>query len=610
MSRASSARRIAAAAVYGGGGLAGLGIAGFGVLMAEAKVARRAIGRPFGLVGPDATGLYGEGPASRSSSPCSVTPARSGSASATPGTRRAPCSRPGWRRWRARRPPRSSAVGGAQSRDLAGQLERLLHSSPLPHAALIMIGANDMTHRVRPAERVHALGLAVRRAARARHRRRRRHLPRPRHDRADPPAAALAGPRVEPRPGRRPDRGRRRGRGPHGLARRPARAGVRGPPDRDVQRRPVPPVRPRLRQGRRGPAAQRVRRARPVAGRRPRAAARLPARRGARAASRAPRCGPCATPAPRSSASELGGQRPRPARSLGRAAAPPAPGAGDATPEPTAGTAEPAQPDEAQPTATSRDSPVSGDVGVEGSSTRRPRRHPAGGPPCPRPSSSRPPARRSAGPSRARSRTSGRTTWRWPRSCGPRWPRCPSLDPAELDDLYLGCAEPWGEHGIEHGPGRRGAGRAGPPARRHGQPVLRVQRADHPDGLPRDQGRRGRRVRLGRRRVRVAGTRASPAPGRATRTGSNPLFARRRGAQRGHAASNETWHDPRQDGQLPDVYLAMGQTAENVATLRGISRARQDEWGVREPEPGREGHRRRASSPARSRRSRRRTARW
>ena len=32
---------------------------------------------------------------------------------------------------------------------------------------------------------------------------------------------------------------------------------------------------------------------------------------------------------------------------------------------------------------------------------------------------------------------------------------------------------------------------------------------------------------------------------------------------------------------MPDIYIAMGQTAENLATLRGISRAEQDEFGVR-----------------------------
>ena len=31
---------------------------------------------------------------------------------------------------------------------------------------------------------------------------------------------------------------------------------------------------------------------------------------------------------------------------------------------------------------------------------------------------------------------------------------------------------------------------------------------------------------------------------------------------------------------MPDVYIAMGQTAENVATLRGVSRLEQDQWGV------------------------------
>jgi acetyl-CoA C-acetyltransferase len=45
-------------------------------------------------------------------------------------------------------------------------------------------------------------------------------------------------------------------------------------------------------------------------------------------------------------------------------------------------------------------------------------------------------------------------------------------------------------------------------------------------------------------------------------------------------ADNATWIDPRQQGLLPDIYLAMGQTAENIVTSRGISRARQDEWGV------------------------------
>ncbi|WP_290703541.1 MULTISPECIES: acetyl-CoA C-acetyltransferase [Gordonia] len=41
-----------------------------------------------------------------------------------------------------------------------------------------------------------------------------------------------------------------------------------------------------------------------------------------------------------------------------------------------------------------------------------------------------------------------------------------------------------------------------------------------------------------------------------------------------------TWHDPRNDAFLPDVYIPMGQTAENVAAFTGISREDQDRWAV------------------------------
>ncbi|SHH31223.1 acetyl-CoA C-acetyltransferase [Streptomyces sp. 3214.6] len=46
-------------------------------------------------------------------------------------------------------------------------------------------------------------------------------------------------------------------------------------------------------------------------------------------------------------------------------------------------------------------------------------------------------------------------------------------------------------------------------------------------------------------------------------------------------AGVDTWHDPREGGSLPDVYIQMGQTAENVAQLKGISRQEQDEFAVR-----------------------------
>lgn len=62
----------------------------------------------------------------------------------------------------------------------------------------------------------------------------------------------------------------------------------------------------------------------------------------------------------------------------------------------------------------------------------------------------------------------------------------------------------------------------------------------------------------------------------------NPLFdeAQARTAKRAEGGA-DVWHDPRQDDLLPDVYIAMGQTAENVAQITGITREDQDAWGVR-----------------------------
>ena len=55
----------------------------------------------------------------------------------------------------------------------------------------------------------------------------------------------------------------------------------------------------------------------------------------------------------------------------------------------------------------------------------------------------------------------------------------------------------------QHGARRHHAARPRGPGR-DGHPLLLLVGADHPDGLPRDQGRRGRHLRLGRRRDRVA----------------------------------------------------------------------------------------------------------
>ena len=59
----------------------------------------------------------------------------------------------------------------------------------------------------------------------------------------------------------------------------------------------------------------------------------------------------------------------------------------------------------------------------------------------------------------------------------------------------------------------------------------------------------------------------------------NPRFADAEGRTADRSADEVgDWTAP--EG-LPDIYIAMGQTAENVAQHKGVSRQAQDEWGVR-----------------------------
>ncbi len=62
----------------------------------------------------------------------------------------------------------------------------------------------------------------------------------------------------------------------------------------------------------------------------------------------------------------------------------------------------------------------------------------------------------------------------------------------------------------------------------------------------------------------------------------NPVFADA-GDRTAHIAEQGAadWNDPREDEHLPDVYIAMGQTAENLALLKDVSREDMDHFGVR-----------------------------
>jgi acetyl-CoA C-acetyltransferase len=61
----------------------------------------------------------------------------------------------------------------------------------------------------------------------------------------------------------------------------------------------------------------------------------------------------------------------------------------------------------------------------------------------------------------------------------------------------------------------------------------------------------------------------------------NPEFDEARARTEKFAGGGQTWVDPRENGLVPDAYIAMGQTAENLAQVKGISREEMDEFGVR-----------------------------
>jgi acetyl-CoA C-acetyltransferase len=157
--------------------------------------------------------------------------------------------------------------------------------------------------------------------------------------------------------------------------------------------------------------------------------------------------------------------------------------------------------------------------------------------------------------------------------------KVPQLDPADIDDLMLGCGLPGGEQGYnmarviaillgyDHLPGTT-VNRYCSSSLQTTRMAFHAIKAGEGDAF----------ISAGVECVsRLAAGSSDSWPD--TR---NPVFAtaEARGAQRAEAGA-DTWHDPRQDGELPDVYIAMGQTAENVAQLRGVSRLEQDEFGVR-----------------------------
>src|ERR1700733_10283202 len=157
--------------------------------------------------------------------------------------------------------------------------------------------------------------------------------------------------------------------------------------------------------------------------------------------------------------------------------------------------------------------------------------------------------------------------------------KVPQLDPADIGDLILGCGLPGGEQGFnmarvvavllghDHLPGTT--------VNRYCSSSLQTTRmACHA-------------IKAGEGDVFISAgvecvSRFVKGSSDSWPDTQNPVFTEaQQRAEKAAAGGAERWHDPRDDGLLPDIYIAMGETAENVAQLRGITREQQDEFGVR-----------------------------
>ncbi|MEV0877558.1 acetyl-CoA C-acetyltransferase [Micromonospora echinofusca] len=166
--------------------------------------------------------------------------------------------------------------------------------------------------------------------------------------------------------------------------------------------------------------------------------------------------------------------------------------------------------------------------------------------------------------------------------------KVPQLDPTEIDDLYLGCGLPGGEQGFNMA-----------------RVVATLMGLDTLPGatLTRYCASSLQTTRMAMHAIRAgegdvfisAGVETVSRYARGSSDGlpkeaqalvgggwENPRFAA--AAERSQARAQggaPVWTDPREAGELPDIYLTMGQTAENLAQVYDVSRADMDEFGVR-----------------------------
>ena len=157
--------------------------------------------------------------------------------------------------------------------------------------------------------------------------------------------------------------------------------------------------------------------------------------------------------------------------------------------------------------------------------------------------------------------------------------KVPALDPTDIDDLMLGCGLPGGEQGYNMG-----------------RVVSVLLGMDHLPGttITRYCSSSLQTTRMAMHAIKAGEGDVFISAGvemvsRFVKGNSdslpdtqNPVFADAEARVAKLAESGaDSWTDPRQNGDVPDIYIAMGQTAENLALLKNVTRQDMDEFAVR-----------------------------
>jgi acetyl-CoA C-acetyltransferase len=151
--------------------------------------------------------------------------------------------------------------------------------------------------------------------------------------------------------------------------------------------------------------------------------------------------------------------------------------------------------------------------------------------------------------------------------------KVPALDRGDVEDLIMGCGQPAGEAGVNVG--RVTAVLAGMPD----VPGVTVNR--YCSSSLQTIRMAGHAIKAGEGDVFIAAgveTVSRFINGMADGGPTNDVFADARARTAAREAGEEgDWTPP---SGLPDVYIAMGQTAENVAEIEKVSREEQDEFAA------------------------------